>query len=144
MKDLKVIELNSKYFDDVLSLKSNFISSLDYTSLQKICDDAHHKIFILLHCDKLIGYIECSTIVPESEIYSIIINENERRKGYATFLLEWYVKFLKKELCSTIYLEVNKMNTEAINLYLKFGFIAYGERKGYYGDNDAILFKYVF
>ena len=55
--------------------------------------------------------------------------------------MNFYLELAKRKGCDTILLEVNSMNNKAINLYKKFGFVAYGERKNYYGENDAILMK---
>ena len=52
-----------------------------------------------------------------------------------------FIELCKEQGCDTIFLEVNSINQKAINLYHKFGFVAYSKRQNYYGENDAILMK---
>lgn len=141
MNSLTVVDLAPNYFDEILSIKSQFISKLTKDDLIKMIDDKLHNIFVLLENQRFIGYIECLTIVPEAEIYSIAVRQEQRHKGYATFLLNWFKTYMKDLGCITIYLEVNKINSSAIALYKRNGFVEYGERKNYYGENDAILMK---
>ena len=46
---------------------------------------------------------------------------------------------LEKENISSISLEVNVLNKEAIKFYLKNGFKIVSTRKKYYGDSDGYL-----
>ena len=50
-------------------------------------------------------------------------------------------KIVGENNCATIFLEVNSINSKAISLYKKYGFVSYSTRKNYYGENDAILMK---
>lgn len=53
---------------------------------------------------------------------SFHIVKEYRRRGIATFLLEYLINFLKKEEFKKLSLEVDKSNTKAKDLYLKLGF----------------------
>ena len=98
--------------------------------------------FLLLNEDELYGFLECSISAPESELYDIAIDKKVQGNGYSKLLMDYYLDFLKTKKCDTVFLEVNNMNMKAINLYKKYGFCEYGQRKNYYGENqDAILMK---
>ena len=89
--------------------------------------------------DKFIGFITYSVIYDRAEIIDIIITEEERKKGYASMLVNAVInEALSKDL-ENITLEVNCNNEAAINLYKKLGFEVASIRKNYYKDNDGYL-----
>lgn len=127
--------------DRVFELEKEYIGDCDKDSIQKTIDSQTLKYFVLRIDDKIIGYFECSIIAPEAELYDIVIEETFQGSGYSKLLMDYFIDLLKKNNIETIFLEVNKINKRAIALYEKYGFEKYGERKKYYGENDAILMK---
>jgi ribosomal-protein-alanine N-acetyltransferase len=75
----------------------------------------------------------------ESELYRIAVLPEYRGQGIAKELL---VRFLM-HCAGDTFLEVRSKNTAAIALYKSAGFNEVGCRKGYYGDDDALLYKFV-
>ncbi|MCL2693837.1 MAG: ribosomal protein S18-alanine N-acetyltransferase [Oscillospiraceae bacterium] len=85
-----------------------------------------------------VGYATGKRLGDESELYRIAVLPEHRGKGLAKELL---MRFMQK--CdSDIFLEVRSENAAAIALYKSAGFTEAARRKNYYGDDDAIIFKY--
>ena len=139
--DFIIEPLSQKYVSSVAELETKLIAK---TSKEKIAATIQSDTifyFVLLDDEKVCGFLECSIIAPESELYDIAIDEGYQGKGCSKILMDYYISLAKEKGCDTVFLEVNNMNMKAINLYHKYGFIEYGRRKKYYGSNDAILMK---
>jgi len=84
------------------------------------------------------GYATGLKLDGESELYRIAVLPQFRGQGFAREIL---AQFLEK--CrSDVFLEVRSKNTAAIALYKSAGFEQVGLRKGYYGDDDAVVYKF--
>ena len=141
MTKLKVELLSKKYASSVADLESKLISKTSESKVMATIDSDTIFYFVLLDDKEIRGFLECSIISPESELYEIAIEESSQGKGYSKVLMDYYFDFAKNRGCGTIFLEVNNINMKAISLYKKYGFCEYGIRKNYYGSNDAILMK---
>jgi len=83
------------------------------------------------------GYAAGIRLDHESELYRIAVLPDYRGQGLGKELL---LRFLEK--CKTaVFLEVRSKNTAAIRLYESVGFIETGRRRGYYGDDDAVIYQ---
>lgn len=138
---LRIEILSKKYVKKVADLESELIAHTSKESIEKTISSKTLFYFVLLQNEDVVGFLETSIIVPEIEILEIGIDKNFQGKGYSKLLMEHFFDYAKKQNCETVFLEVNSINTKAINLYKKYGFKEYGIRKKYYGDNDAILMK---
>ena len=74
------------------------------------------------------------------DIMNLFVNEEDRRKGIATELMN---KMIQEENYSRIMLEVNENNDSAIRLYNKLGFKEISLRDRYYGEDTAIIMEKV-
>ena len=90
--------------------------------------------------DKVLGYLEIRLVDGVIDIMNLFVNEEERKKGIATSLMN---EMFEKEDYSRVMLEVNENNTEAIRLYNKLGFKEISLRNRYYGEDDAIIMEKV-
>lgn len=90
--------------------------------------------------DKILGYLEIRLVDGVIDIMNLYVNEEERKKGIATSLME---EVFNKEKYSRIMLEVNENNREAISLYNKLGFKEINLRDRYYGEDTAIIMEKV-
>ena len=88
---------------------------------------------------KVIAYIIGRLIEPEGEIYRIATRPSHRRRGIAYRLLDYAAKTERGRGLEVLFLEVRSKNIPARNLYHSYGFRIMGERKNYYGDDDAIV-----
>lgn len=90
------------------------------------------KFFIYKEQEKTVGYMGLSCVLDEGYVTNVAVLPEYRRKGIASKLLEFCLKYATEKQLSFISLEVRKSNASAIKLYEKFGFIVEGERKNFY------------
>lgn len=90
--------------------------------------------------ETILGYLEIRLVDGVVDIMNLFVNEENRRQGIATALME---KMFKSEEYSRIMLEVNENNQQAINLYNKLGFKEISLRDRYYGEDTAIIMEKV-
>ena len=85
----------------------------------------------------VVGFIIDMRYKDEISLLNIAIYKCLQGKGHGLKMLKKYIKSLPGK-CS-IYLEVNKNNIKAINMYTKLNFERVSIRKSYYADgSDAI------
>ena len=90
--------------------------------------------------EKVLGYLEIRLVDGVVDIMNLFVNEEDRRKGIATSLME---EMIENENYSRIMLEVNENNNEAMRLYSKLGFKEISLRERYYGEDTAIIMEKV-
>lgn len=86
------------------------------------------------------GYALGSIICGEAELYRIAVSSDFRRKGLGERILSEFLEKCRSRDGEKVFLEVRSRNTPAISLYRKAGFEEISVRKGYYGDDDAVIF----
>jgi [ribosomal protein S18]-alanine N-acetyltransferase len=91
--------------------------------------------------DRLVGYLIISRYADAWHIMNIAIDEDYRRRGIATQLLNRLFELTSSDDRRGYTLEVRVSNGHAIRLYESLGFVARGIRRGYYTDNreDALI-----
>ncbi len=94
--------------------------------------------------DEVAGYIIFWMVSGEAHILNVAIRADMRRRGLASRLVSEALKIMDDSSVLDAFLEVRKSNTAAIALYEKFGFTESFERKNYYGDEDAMVMRYIF
>ena len=73
---------------------------------------------------------------------NIAVKIDKRNLGIGSILLVNLIQLANTYDCTSIFLEVNELNTAAIHLYEKYGFIRIGLRKKYYNNVDnAVIMK---
>ena len=97
-------------------------------------------IYNYMDGDIVLGYLEIRLVDGVLDIMNLFVNEDSRKKGIATSLMN---EMFEKEEYNRIMLEVNEENTEAIKLYNKLGFKEISIRERYYGENTAIIMEKV-
>ena len=100
-------------------------------------------IFEISNEEDLIGYIIFHVSEDFTDIYKIFIRDNDKRKGYATDLLNKVIEIAKRYNSKKIMIEVRSKNINAINFYKKNGFEQISIRKDYYKNpvDDALIFE---
>ena len=90
----------------------------------------------------VVGFIIDMRHKNEISLLNIAIHKYLQGMGHGLKMLKKYIKSLP-EKCS-IYLEVNKNNIKALNMYTKLNFERVSTRKSYYNDGgDAINMQLV-
>ena len=127
--------------DDVAFIKRLEDSSLHLPwpedSIRELVTGGEGKVALI--CEDR-GYVGATYVCDEAEIGNIAVLEEYRGQGVGSALLARLQEELSVRGISRIFLEVEDSNTNAINLYKRFGFAQYNLRKDYYGKgHDAIL-----
>ncbi len=100
-------------------------------------------IFEISNDDDLIGYIIFHISDDFTDIFKIFVRDNDKRKGYATMLLNKVIELAKRYNSKKIMIEVRSNNNNAISFYIKNNFNQISIRKNYYKDpiDDALIFE---
>ncbi|MGI9373186.1 MAG: ribosomal protein S18-alanine N-acetyltransferase [Hyphomicrobiales bacterium] len=85
--------------------------------------------------DTLLGFILVQIVEDELEIITIATHPDAQRKGIATALLNHLKKAIPN--LSKMFLEVDELNTRAIQFYEQIGFKRTGYRNNYYRHKDG-------
>ncbi len=90
----------------------------------------------------IIGMMVIWMVIDEAHIGTIAVHPDYRRLGIGSMLFRHGLAHLQAEGAKLVYLEVRRTNFCAQELYRRFGFCMFDERKGYYQDNgeDALIF----
>lgn len=86
------------------------------------------------------GFVLGTQVCGEAELYRIAVSGKFRRRGLGERLLADFLEQCRKRGAEKVFLEVRSRNFPAISLYEKAGFEKIAVRKGYYGDDDAVIF----
>lgn len=97
-------------------------------------------IYNYMDGDKVLGYLEIRLVDGVIDIMNLFVNEEDRKKGIATSLMN---EMMNSEEYNRIMLEVNENNHEALKLYNKLGFKEISLRDRYYGEDTAIIMEKV-
>ena len=89
----------------------------------------------------IVGFAGIWVLADEAHITNIAVRERYQRQGIGEALLISIIGLAKELKADIMTLEVRASNTQAQNLYRKYGFTQVGRRRGYYTDNheDGIL-----
>lgn len=110
---------------------------LDYFPDYKISNNPFEFTYAYYLGEDIVGFIDYSIIYEKAEINYIAVSLDYRRRGIAQKLFDNFISRLKN--VDSVSLEVNVNNEEAINFYLKNGFVKETIRRNYYNGEDAYL-----
>jgi len=140
-RKIRIEKLKKNMIEDVFEIEKTFFDLKTNQSMLDSFDSKNLFYFILFLNEQIVGFLEFSIFLDEAELFEIAIKKEFQGQKLSVKLMNYFIDFCKKKNVSTIFLEVNIINSKAISLYEKFGFVRYGIRKKYYGDNDAVLMK---
>ena len=88
-----------------------------------------------------LGFIIMRSMVDCGELLQIAVGTSIRRRGIADFLMRVMLDYARVNTVTSIFLEVRKSNTAAVNLYKKHGYTLVRRRKNYYTNpvEDALV-----
>lgn len=90
--------------------------------------------------EKIVGYVAIKYVLDEAELNIIAVENDSRRQGIATLLLNSAEEDLKSKGVSKLFLEVRRSNLNAQALYEKCGYKYIAVREKYYqGEEDALI-----
>lgn len=83
------------------------------------------------------GFALVQILPPEAEILTIVIDPAHRGQGHGTGLLAQALDMATDNRTTTVFLEVDTLNTAAVALYGRAGFTRTGLRRAYYAHPDG-------
>ena len=86
---------------------------------------------------RLRGFVLARLAADEAEILTIAVEAATRGRGVGRALLSESLRQAANAGAKTMFLEVDRSNTPALALYKHLGFVAVGERAGYYRRKDG-------
>ncbi len=87
-----------------------------------------------------IGYVLGRVSFDEAELYRIAVLPEKRRNHAGERLVKAFTEKCAEMGAEKIFLEVRSKNVPALKLYELCGFSKLSVRKGYYGDDDAVIY----
>lgn len=141
MGNLEIKNLTVDMIENVFEIEKTFFDVATNSSIKDSLKSENLFYFVLFLDEEIVGFLECSIVFDEAELYEIAIKNDYQGNGFSKKLMDYFLSYCKNRNVETIFLEVNTINNKAISLYDKYGFEKYSVRKKYYGDNDAILMK---
>lgn len=136
-------QLTLDNIDELNELQSIFYEVFNQKNelINELSNNPYVQIYTYFVDKKLVAFIQYEYIYDRFELDNIFVLENYRRQGIASILIEFMIREGLNKKISNITLEVRQNNTQAINLYKKYGFIEKAIRKNYYGHDNGILME---
>jgi len=91
--------------------------------------------------EQTVGYAVGTICGDQGEVQRICVLPEFRGRGLARRLLTELDQALRIAGCDELFLEVRRSNLPAVSLYESYGFELAGERRQYYGDEDALVYR---
>lgn len=126
-----LLELENACFSDPWN-----ISALEYQASSE-----NTIIEVKFDNEKPIGYALGTVVCGEAELYRIGVLPEFRGRGFGKIILDDFLCSCRRKSAEKVFLEVRSRNAPAIALYKHAGFVQIATRKGYYGDDDALVFE---
>lgn len=113
-----------------------FENCWDETAVRAVTDNEYG----ICIAEEGVGYALGRISFDEAELYRIAVLPSQRRKGSGGRLLGKFISECVRLGAEKIFLEVRSRNVPAISLYERAGFVRLSVRRGYYPDDDGIVY----
>lgn len=143
--------MEAQDIDRVLALTGRSVeaphwSRGDYEQLLAAQEAPFVRCAVVALCESaLAGFVVASWVRQEieAEVEGLLVDEDYRRRGIGSALIEASMAWAAGAGAAAIRLEVRASNTAGLNLYHRHGFRAVGARRAYYSApvEDAVLLQ---
>lgn len=100
---------------------------------------AENRIYLAAVDQALAGFGGLMLVGDEAHVTNLLVRPDRRRQGVGTMLMLALLERAIDAGARHLTLEVRAANQGARELYDRFGLSPVGVRKGYYGDEDALI-----
>ncbi|MEX2250730.1 MAG: ribosomal protein S18-alanine N-acetyltransferase [Acidimicrobiia bacterium] len=100
---------------------------------------AENRVYLVADVDGLMGFGGVMVVGDEAHVTNLLVAPESRRKGIGTRLFSALIVAAIERGARHLTLEVRSRNHPARSFYAGFGLAPVGLRKGYYGDDDALI-----
>lgn len=138
---MQIVTMEIKHLKDILKVEKECFKKPWTEEMFKEEMSGKFSVYrVITENDVAVGYMGMWILADEGHITNVAIGKDFRRKGYASALVDSFIKLGEERKLSFLTLEVRESNESAISLYEKKGFTPVGRRKNYYENTeDAIL-----
>lgn len=134
--------------NDLLQIKDilndKFDNFWNYNILYKELENINSTYLVAKSDNEIWGFGGIWKSTDDIHLTNIVTRIDKRNLGIATLILTHLIKISKNEHFSSLTLEVNEKNINAIKLYEKFNFKKLGKRKNYYSQNENAIIMTLF
>ena len=138
---ISIKQINDADIDLCYELDSNTISLWSKNQWTDELKKEGIEVLGLSYENLIVGICVFQVVLDEAQINYFVINQNFRKKGYGSFLMNYLIKRCRKQNIRKLLLEVSYNNKIAKNFYSRFNFSTVGLRKNYYKDGSDALLK---
>ena len=138
---IEIIKLGEEHVAPIAKLEKQFFSApWDENSVRSEITNPLALWLVAVENGEVLGYIGSQTVLQESDMMNVAVDEKHRRRGIARLLVEELIRRLD---AYQLTLEVRASNAPAISLYESMGFVQVGLRKNYYRSprEDALILR---
>lgn len=111
---------------DLDEIKDILITDFDdfwkYEIFKEELANTNSKYLVLRYNNEIVSFGGIKIVLDEANLMDIVTKKNMRNQGFAKLLLEELINLSKESNCTSITLEVNENNLNAISLYKTFNF----------------------
>ena len=104
---------------------------------------AGYRAWVVRDSELIIGYALMMVVLDEVHLLNITVAPELQGRGLGRSLLTHCIFDARAQGTRYMFLEVRPSNTNAVEMYRRFGFVKIGERRSYYpaacGREDAIV-----
>jgi ribosomal-protein-alanine N-acetyltransferase len=139
-----IVTFDESHIDGIIAIeRSSFQQPWQRISFlgELSCRDALDIVVLDPLGGQILAYACLRLTLDEMHLLKIAVASRWRRKGVATWLLDYCFGLAQRRNAQKVYLEVRRSNGPAIDLYSKIGFQIMGTRPKYYTDTgeDALI-----
>ncbi len=100
---------------------------------------ADNRVYLVAEDEVLVGFGGVMVVGDEAHVTNLLVAPESRRKRVGSRLMRALIDAAIDRGARHLTLEVRSRNHSARSLYAEFGLAPVGLRKGYYGDDDALI-----
>jgi ribosomal-protein-alanine N-acetyltransferase len=100
---------------------------------------AENRVYLAADEDGVVGFGGVMLVDDEAHVTNLLVEPEWRGRGIGVELMLGLIDAALQEGARHITLEVRSENEAARTLYARLGLAPVGVRKGYYGDDDALI-----
>jgi [ribosomal protein S18]-alanine N-acetyltransferase len=100
---------------------------------------AENRIYLAADEDGVVGFAGVMLVADEAHVTNLLVDADWRRQGIGFELMKALIEAAVEAGARHLTLEVRSRNEAARALYARLGLAPVGIRKGYYGDDDALI-----
>ncbi len=100
---------------------------------------AENRSYVVAETDVVLGYGGVMVIGEEAHITNLLVDPERRGEGVGRRLMIGLIEAAISQGARHLTLEVRSKNEPARRLYQSLGLAPVGVRRGYYGDDDALI-----